>query len=83
VRAKLHDVVQVAPGSSHWADAFFVTVTEVRDWGVVGYAMVIGENGKPGLAMIRLNHEQYERIGVSAWQCQIDIDKGAEADDQE
>lgn len=70
------DVVQVAPGSSRWADAFFVTVTDVREWGVQGYAMVIGADGQRGMAMIRLNHDQYQRIGVAEWTCVLDIEKG-------
>lgn len=63
-----------------WADAFFVTVTDVRDWGIQGYAMVIGADGKRGLAMIRLNHDQYETIGYARFLCQIDIAKGGEDD---
>jgi hypothetical protein len=63
-------VVQVAPGASHWADAFFVTITEVREWGIVGYTMIVNPDGKGGLAMIRLNHEQYALIGVAEWTVQ-------------
>ena len=76
---KAGDVVQVAPGSSRWADAFFATVTDVKQWGVQGYVMTIGADGTRGLAYIRLKHEEYVRIGRAEWTCQLDIDKSAKS----
>lgn len=70
------DVVQIAPEGSTWAKAFFMTVTEVKHWGVCGYVMVVSPDGKPGLAYLRVEHGHYERIGESVWSCQLDLDRG-------
>lgn len=53
----VHDVVQVVP-EHHWAGCF-VYVTEMRDWGVVGYV----EIPLTGRAYIRLGKDEYERVG--------------------
>lgn len=53
------DVVQVNP-SHDWGGAF-VSVTEVKPWGIVGFVEVPTK----GQAYVRLEHGDFERVGIA------------------
>lgn len=59
------DVVQIDPASDDRFGGCFLTVSEVKRWGVVGYVRVPGQ--APGLAYYRLNFEHLHPIGVAEW----------------
>lgn len=64
---EVHDVIQADPDRCDWGPVF-VVVTEVRDWGVLGYFLTDFNRGvPPGRAYLRLNHGDYERVGRAAW----------------
>ena len=54
---EVDDVVQILPPNK-WAGCF-LTVTEVKSWGVQGYIKI----PEKGLAYYRLEHEEYIFIG--------------------
>lgn len=61
-------IVQVNPECHHgreeqWFGGTLVVVTEVRDWGVVGYVQNAGQDGQ---AYIRLKNGDYEDTGGCA-----------------
>lgn len=58
----LGDVVQIDP-LHHCLGATFGIVAEVRSWGIVAEVLVPGR----GLAPVRLEPADYQRIGVAAW----------------
>ncbi len=64
-------VVQLNPESLRVNPMFagcFLTVTEVKSWGVQGYVQALGENGKMGgQAYYRAKFDEFEIVGVSPW----------------
>ncbi len=60
------EVIQLDPAKCRWGPVF-VTVTEIKTWGVMGYFHTTHADGKPGAAYIRVTHGDYERIGVAVW----------------
>lgn len=67
----LHDIIQIRPEHQHGGE--FVTVTEVKPWGVQGYLSV---SGPPelyelvrykGFAYTRVKSEDFIVVGHSAW----------------
>lgn len=64
------DVAQIDPqnGTNPMFAACFLTVTEVRGWGLIGYVQALGDNGIPGgQAYIRLTFDQVEYVGQALW----------------
>lgn len=60
------DVVQITNDDHHWF-ACLIVVTEVRSWGVIGYAMLPTNDDKPnGTAYIRLKNDDFQVIGMAS-----------------
>lgn len=60
------DVLQIAPDcpTNPGFGACFLTVTEVRSWGVIGYVQALGtREGPGGQAFIRLKWDEVELTG--------------------
>lgn len=75
---KAGDVVQINP--AHDRDGFaccLLMVTEVKQWGVMGFVHIPGRDG--GDAYYRVAFEHVESVGVAPW-IPLDI-ATAEADD--
>lgn len=67
------DVVQLGPQAGNPAFAYsFLTVTEVRSWGVQGYVQVLGTRaaGPGGQAYYRAGWDEFEYVGKAVWQVQ-------------
>ncbi len=58
---KKHDIVQINPETPTFGGCFLV-VTEVKDWGVMGYVSIPGG----GEAYYRARHDQYEPVNAEA-----------------
>lgn len=58
---KLYDIVQVVP-EHKWCGCL-VIVTEVKNWGIQGFVQVPMQ----GQAFIRLNHEDFEKVGEATF----------------
>ena len=60
------DVVQITNEKHHWFPALLV-VASIKSWGVQAYTVCVNnDNNEPnGLAYIRLNHDEYEKVGVA------------------
>ena len=62
---EINDVVQISPEVNHhdgfWAGNLLI-VTDVRDWGVIGYCRT-----QDGKAFLRLKNGEYEKIGSLSW----------------
>lgn len=56
---QVNDVVQLVPGHK-WAGCF-VTVTEVKSWGIQGFVQI----PLRGPAYIRVTQEDYVKIGTA------------------
>lgn len=69
---EIGSVVQVSPSlSDSFFPACFMTVTEVRHWGVQGYVMVPeSRTVSPSVAYYRALWEDIELVGRSAWMAQ-------------
>lgn len=52
-----NDVIQIVP-EHKWAGCF-VTVTEVKSWGIQGFVQIPMQ----GQAYIRLKNEEFEKVG--------------------
>lgn len=67
---KVGSIVQLNPetvGNKMFA-ACFLTVTEIKSWGVQGYVQSLGENGEPGgQAYYRAKWEEMELVGIAEW----------------
>jgi len=64
------DVVQLSPENSKnpMFGGCFMTVTELKTWGAIGYVQALGAHGQPGgLAFYRAEWETMERIGRAEW----------------
>lgn len=60
---EVHDIVQITDETHHWFPAL-ITVSEVKSWGVQGYACVLENSPEPcGQAYIRIRTEQFEHVG--------------------
>ena len=61
---KVGDVFQILPihGRAGWIGAF-VTATEIRSWGVIGFVFSLGTHEQSGRAYIRLKWEELAYIG--------------------
>lgn len=71
-------VVQLAPevGNPMFAGCF-MTVTEVKSWGVQGYVQALGAEGKMGgQAYYRAKWDEFEIIGFGEWLMDIEPGKG-------
>jgi len=64
---RVHDVVQIDPAHDSVFGACFLVVTEVRDWGVIGYVRVPGQGDKGGDAYYRVKFEHIGWIGPAEW----------------
>jgi hypothetical protein len=60
---KVGDVVQINPEHDERFGACFLVVTELKSWGVQGYARVPGG----GDAYYRVPYEQVHLVGVAEW----------------
>lgn len=46
----------------------YLTVTEIKDWGVQGYVQALGtDNEMGGQAFYRAQKDEYELVGRAAW----------------
>jgi hypothetical protein len=61
MKAKINDVVQISP--IHEWGGCFLTVTEVKHWGIQGFVEV----PMKGQAYIRIEHGLYEPIGEAVF----------------
>lgn len=61
------DIVQIDPEHDDVFGACFMTVTEVRPWGLIGYVRVPGKGDKGGNAYYRVPHGKYARVGAAEW----------------
>ncbi len=59
------DVVQIDPTCQTKFPACFAIVDEVRPWGVVAYVPIPGPN--TGKAYVRLESQEFHRIGLAMW----------------
>jgi hypothetical protein len=61
------DVVQLAPGD-HAFSYCFVTVTEVKTWGIQGFvAIPTGRGEMPGQAYTRVKWADMTKVGKADW----------------
>lgn len=56
-----NDVVQIVP--EHDWSGCYVTVTEVKTWGIQGFVQI----PKQGQAFIRLRNDEFEKIGEASF----------------
>lgn len=72
---EIGDVVQIAPECSNpMFGCCFLTVTEIKSWGVQGYVQGLGEDGKiGGQAYMRLKWEEFEYAGKSVWTTGLEV----------
>ena len=57
------DIVQITDEQHPWYPALII-VTELKGWGVMGYALIVTNDETPnGQAYIRIKNEQYEPVG--------------------
>ena len=61
INIEINDVVQIVP--THQWSGNFVTVTEVKSWGIVGYVQIPLESQ----AYIRLEYGDFEKIGKAVF----------------
>ena len=64
------NVVQIDPQNktNPMFGGCFLIITEVKDWGVMGYVQSLGEDMKiGGQAYIRLKWEDIEPVGEATW----------------
>jgi hypothetical protein len=61
------DVVQIDPEHDDVFGACYLTVTELKAWGVQGYVRVPGKGDNGGDAYYRVRFEKIVRIGRSEW----------------
>jgi len=64
---KSGDVVQIDPCHDKAFGGAFMVVTEVRDWGLIGYFPIPEKPGPPGQAYYRVSWGNFEKIGLSVW----------------
>lgn len=63
---KAGDIVQITNDSHHWFGCLIV-VSEPKSFGCQGYVSIPKDNrGDVADAYIRLNHDDYERVGHAA-----------------
>lgn len=62
-------VVQLDPRAKNpMFGACFMTITELKPWGAVGYVQGLGANGEPGgQAYYRAEWGEMELCGLAAW----------------
>ena len=60
---KVGDIVQITGESQRWCGCF-VVVTELKSFGIQGY-MPVPHVNTVGTAYVRLNKEDYERVGTA------------------
>jgi hypothetical protein len=64
---KVQDVIQLDPEHSSWG-CLLAIVDEVRDWGVICYAIHPESRGEPPSCMfMRCRHEHYVVVGRAEW----------------
>jgi hypothetical protein len=57
------DIVQITNDDHHWF-ACLIIVTEVRNWGIIGYITIPTNRDEPnGTAYIRLKNEDFQVVG--------------------
>lgn len=64
------DVVQLDPDKTEnkMFAGCFMTVTEVKEWGVQGYVQALGADGHPGdQAYYRAENGTFVKIGTAYW----------------
>lgn len=67
MQVQVNDVIQLDPLYCEWGP-LLVIVTEVRTWGVQGFAMIPEERGKaPSAMFIRVQNGRFVRIGAAEW----------------
>lgn len=70
------DVIQFDPETSSWGPLLAI-VTEVRQWGVICYAMVPETRGEaPSRMYNRVQNGQFVRIGAAEWLVALRNDHG-------
>jgi|GEM_PF-1508673 len=65
-----NDIAQLNPNTTRnqMFAGCFMTVTEIRPWGVQGYVQALGRNGKPGgQAYYRAKWNEIEHAGKAIW----------------
>lgn len=59
------DLIQVTDDSHQWHSAPLI-VDEVRPWGVIAYASIVFNDGRPvGRAPTRISNGRFEKIGIA------------------
>jgi hypothetical protein len=74
IELKPGDVVQLNPETCRnpMFAACFLTVTELKTWGVQGYVQGLGQDGKPGgQAYYRPHWDEIEFVGKAVWAAKI------------
>lgn len=61
------DIVQIDPESDSCFGGCLVIVTEVKSWGIQGFARVPGEGDNGGNSYIRKKWEEFEYCGKAQW----------------
>lgn len=63
----MNDVVQLDPAHCRWG-ALLAIVEEVREWGIVCYALIPQTAGEPpGRMYMRVNNGEYFVVGRAEW----------------
>lgn len=70
------DVVQIAPCCGNpMFRCCFLTVSELKPWGVQGYVQALGEGGKiGGQAYMRIKWEEFEFSGKAVWTSGLELE---------
>lgn len=65
---RIGDVVQIRPEGKGIFPGCFMTVTEVKTWGVQGYILIpVSRDKRPGVAYYRATWETIALIGHAEW----------------
>ena len=64
-RPIMGDIVQITNDDHKWF-AVLIVVTEVRNWGIIGYALIPSNDENYQSAYIRLNNDDFQVVGKAA-----------------
>ena len=64
---QVNDIVQIDPAHDEVFGACYMLVTEVREWGYIGFVKVPGKGDQGGDAYYRVPRENCARVGSAEW----------------
>jgi hypothetical protein len=70
---RVGDVVQIDPAHDDTFGGHFLTVTELKSWGVMGYCKPLVA-GVSGLAYYRVPFEKIVRVGKAEWSIPLELE---------